>query len=66
VPAIARYVQELADALEAGDVVAKAGAMLRRALEPFRMAVDGDGWLLRGAMDLAAPLGVCDQRSSEA
>jgi hypothetical protein len=63
VRAIARYVQELADALEAGDV-ANVRGMLRRALEPFRMVVDGDGYLLRGAMDLVAPLGVCDESST--
>jgi hypothetical protein len=46
-PAIARYVQELAYALEAGDC-REGRRLLRRALEPFRMVVDRDGYLLRG------------------
>lgn len=49
--------------MEGGDV-AKAAGMLERALEPFRMVVGGGSYLLRGALDLAASLGVSDHVSS--
>ena len=57
--AIAAYVRNLAELLEGGDV-AKAGAALRAAFQPFRMIPDVDGYRLIGAIDV----GVCDEKSS--
>ena len=57
--AIARYVTELAETIEAGDA-GKAGEVLRRALEPFRMLPTSEGYLMKGALDV----GVRDELSS--
>ncbi len=45
--------------IEAGDT-AKAGEVLRSALEPFAMVPSAEGYLMRGALDV----GVRDELSS--
>lgn len=50
--AIAKYVSELAETLESQDPGA-AGAVLRRALAPFRMVPEGTGYRMTGALDVS-------------